>query len=140
MKQFFKFMLASMTGYLLLWIVMGFIFFSIIASIASFAKKTTVVIDNNSVLTLKLDQPIPDRTSDNPLGDFDFASMQSKKAQGLDNLLSVIKRAGEDSKIKGIFLDLSDIPSGIATIEEVRNALLDFKKSNNVIYVYSEDY
>ena len=140
MKQFFKFMLASMTGYLLLWIVMGFIFFSIIASIASFAKKTTVVIDNNSVLTLKLDQPIPDRTSANPLGDFDFASMQSKKAQGLDNLLSVIKRAGEDSKIKGIFLDLSDIPSGIATIEEVRNALLDFKKSNKFIYAYSEDY
>ncbi len=43
MKQFFKFMLASMTGYLLLWIVMGFIFFSIIASIASFAKKTTEI-------------------------------------------------------------------------------------------------
>ena len=129
-----------MTGYLLLWIVMGFIFFSIIASIASFAKKTTVVIDNNSVLTLKLDQPIPDRTSENPLGNFDFASMSSHKAQGLDNLLNMLKRAADDSKIKGIFLDLNDIPSGIATIEELRNALLDFKKSGKFIYAYSEDY
>jgi protease IV len=140
MKQFFKFMLASMTGYLLLWIVMGLIFFSIIASIATFAKKTTVVIDNKSVITLKLDQPIPDRTADNPFGDFDFASMQSKKAQGLDNLLKMIKRAAEDDKIKGIFLDVTDIPSGIATIEEIRNALLEFKKSNKFIYSYSEDY
>ncbi|MEI6851477.1 MAG: signal peptide peptidase SppA [Bacteroidota bacterium] len=140
MKQFFKFMLASMTGYLLLWIVMGIIFFSMIASLASLSKKTTVVIDSNSVLTLKLDQPIPDRTSDNPFGDFDFASMQSKKAQGLDNILKVIKRAAEDDKIKGIFLDISDIPSGIATIEEIRNALLDFKKSGKFIYSYSEDY
>jgi protease IV len=140
MKQFFKFMLASMTGYLLLWIVMGLIFFSIIASIASFAKKTVVVLDDKSVLTLKLDQPIPDRTSDNPFGDFDFASMTSKKAQGLDNLLKVIKRAATDDKIKGIFLDVSDIPSGIATIEEIRNALLEFKKSGKFIYSYSEDY
>jgi protease-4 len=140
MKQFFKFMLASMTGYLLLWIVMGIIFFSMIASLASLSKKTTVVIDSNSVLTLKLDQPIPDRTTDNPFGDFDFASMQSKKTQGLDNLLKVIKRATEDDKIKGIFLDISDIPSGIATIEEIRNALLEFKKSGKFIYSYSEDY
>ncbi len=140
MKQFFKFMLASMTGYLLLWIVMGLIFFSILASIASFAKKTTVVIDDKSVLTLKLDQPIPDRTSDNPFGNFDFASMQAKKIQGLDNLLKLIKRAANDDKIKGIFLDISDIPSGIATIEEIRNALLEFKKSGKFIYSYSEDY
>jgi protease IV len=140
MKQFFKFMLASMTGYLLLWIVMGLIFFSIVASIASFAKKTTVTIDNNTVLTLKLDQPIPDRTSDNPFSDFDFASMSTKKAQGLDNLLKVIKRAANDDKIKGIFLDLTDIPAGIATIEEIRNALLEFKKSEKFIYSYSEDY
>jgi len=140
MKQFFKFMLASMTGYLLLWIVMGLIFFSIIASIATFAKKTTVVIDNNSVLTLKLDQPIPDRTSDNPFGNFDFGSMSSHKAEGLDNLLKVIERAASDDKIKGIFLDLNDIPAGIATIEEIRNALTGFKKSGKFIYAYSEDY
>jgi protease IV len=140
MKQFFKFMLASMTGYLLLWIVMGLIFFSIVASIASFAKKTTVVIDSNSVLTLKLDKPIPDRTSENPFDSFDFGSMTSNKTEGVDNLLKIIKRAADDSKIKGIFLDLTDIPSGIATIEEIRNALIDFKKSNKFIYAYSEEY
>jgi protease IV len=140
MKQFFKFMLASMAGYLVLWIIMGSIIISLIASIAVFTKKTTVVINNNSVLTLKLDQPIPDRTSDNPFGDFDFSSMQTKKAPGLDNILKSIQRAADDDKIKGIFLDLSDMPAGIATIEDIRNALLKFKKSKKFIYSYSEEY
>ena len=140
MKQFFKFMLASMTGYLLLWIIMGIIMFSMIASIAVFTKKTTVTIDDKTVLTLKLDEPIPDRTSKNPFGDFDFSIMQVKKQQGLDNIIKAIEKAADDKKIKGIFLDLSDIPAGIATLEEIRNALLEFKKSEKFIYAYSENY
>lgn len=140
MKQFFKFMLASMTGYLLIWLIMGIIFVSLMASIASFTKKTTVVLKENSVLTLKLDYPIPDRTSDNPFANLDFLSGENKKMLGLDKILKIIKRSAEDDKIKGILLDLTDIPSGIATIEEIRNALVEFKKSGKFIYAYSDEY
>ncbi len=140
MKQFFKFMFASMAGSFLLWLIVFFIFMSMIASIASFTKKTTVEVKPNSVLTLKLDQPIPDRTSDSPFGNFDFNAMKNGKVLGLDNLLATIKHASKDGKIKGIFLDLTDVPSGMATIEEVRNALLDFKKSGKFIISYSEEY
>ena len=140
MKQFFKMMLASMAGYFVLSLIMCLIFFSMLVSIASFTKKTTVEIDRNSVLTLKLDQAIPDRTSNNPFADFNFASMESKKSQGLDNILKALKRAATDDKIKGIFLDLNDVPAGIASIEEIRNALLDFKKSGKFIISYSDDY
>ena len=81
MKQFFKMMLASMAGYFVLSLVMGLIFFSILASLASFSKKNIVVLDKNSVLTLKLDQAIPDRTSDNPFADMNFFSMENKKVK-----------------------------------------------------------
>ncbi|HNW90141.1 MAG TPA: signal peptide peptidase SppA [Bacteroidales bacterium] len=140
MKQFFKFMFASMAGYLLLMLIMFIIFISMMASLASFAKKTTVEVKQNSVLTLKLDQAIPDRTSSNPFGDMDFFSMKSSKTMGLDNLQKILENAAKDEKIKGIFLDLTDIPSGMATIEEVRNALLQFKKSGKFIISYSDDY
>jgi len=109
-------------------------------SLASFSKKTAVEVKQNSVLTLKLDQAIPDRTSENPLGDLNFFSMKSDKVMGLDHLLKTIDNAAKNDKIKGIFLDLTDIPSGMATIEEVRNALLQFKKSGKFIISYSDDY
>jgi len=99
-----------------------------------------VEVKQNSVLTLKLDQAIPDRTSENPLGDLNFFSMKSDKVMGLDHLLKTIDNAAKNDKIKGIFLDLTDIPSGMATIEEVRNALLQFKKSGKFIISYSDDY
>ncbi|MEI6124358.1 MAG: signal peptide peptidase SppA [Bacteroidota bacterium] len=140
MKQFFKMMLASMAGYFLLSMIIGIVSLSMLVSIASFTKKTTVDLDKNSVLTLKLDQVIPDRTSDNPFAEMNFFSMENKKNEGLDNILKALHRAADDSKIKGILLDLSDVPAGIATIEEIRNALLDFKKSGKFIISYSDEY
>jgi len=140
MKEFFKMMFASMAGYLLLSLIMFIIFISMMVSLASFSKKIAVELKQNSVLTLKLDQAIPDRTSENPLGDMDFFSMKSNKVMGLDHLLKTIDNAANNDKIKGIFLDLTDIPSGMATIEEVRNALLQFKKSGKFIISYSDDY
>jgi len=119
---------------------MFIIFISMMVSLASFSKKTAVEVKQNSVLTLKLDQAIPDRTSENPLGDLNFFSMKSDKVMGLDHLLKTIDNAAKNDKIKGIFLDLTDIPSGMATIEEVRNALLQFKKSGKFIISYSDDY
>ncbi|HPS26912.1 MAG TPA: signal peptide peptidase SppA [Bacteroidales bacterium] len=140
MKEFFKMMFASMAGYLLLSLIMFIIFISMVVSLASFSKKTAVEVKQNSVLTLKLDQAIPDRTSENPFGAMDFLSMKSNKVMGLDHLLKTIDKAANNDKIKGIFLDLTDIPSGMATIEEVRNALLQFKKSGKFIISYSDDY
>lgn len=140
MKQFFKMMFASMAGNLLLCLILFIIFFSIVASLASFTKKTVVEVKPNSVLTYKFDQEIPDRTSGNPIGQFDFNTMKSNKVQGLDNILLTLDRAAKDEKIKGVFLDLTDIPSGMATIEEVRNALIDFKKSGKFIFSYADEY
>ena len=140
MKQFFKFMLASMAGFILTILIMWLIAFIFVASMISMASNKEVATEPNSILHLTFNQPIPERS---PAGPFAFSSssiFKSTNIPGLLETLDLIKRASEDDNISGIYLDLSDIPSGLATLEEVRNALLDFKKSGKFIYAYGEMY
>ena len=69
---------------------------------------------------------------------FDLATMSRKT--GLDDILKNIKKAKNDNNISGILLDISFIDAGISTVNEIRNALIDFRKSGKFIYSYSEDY
>lgn len=140
MREFFKMMFASMAGYALLSITFMLIMIGMVVSVASLTKKEVVIVAENSVLHLKFDETIADRSSNNPLSNFDFASMKSINTPGLNEILESIRKAKEDDNIKGIYLDLGDIPSGYATIEEIRNALLEFKKSGKFIISYGEEY
>jgi protease-4 len=137
MKQFFKFVLATIVGILLTSFVLLLIVVGIIAA-ASGDKHTDV--EANSVLHLKLSYPIPERTPNNPLAGLDFLGFDGDKSTGLNDILANIKKAKTDSNIKGIFLDESYLTAGQATIEEIRNALLDFKTSGKFIIAYSEIY
>lgn len=140
MKQFFKFMLASMAGFILTILIMFIISTIFIASLVSMAGKKEVVLDKNSILHLKMDESIPERS---PAGPFAFSStnlFETTKTPGLLETLDLIKAAAEDDKIKGILLELTDIPSGLATLEEVRNELIEFKKSGKFVYAYGEVY
>lgn len=148
MKQFFKFMFASMLGtfitIMLASILTMLIFFGMLSSAISSASEggsdKLTKIESNSVLHVKLNYPIADRTSDNPFENFDFGTMESKGGIGLDKILKSIEKAKTDDKIEGIYLDFSVVPSGMATIEEVRSALIDFKKSGKWIISYGEIY
>ncbi|MDB4534618.1 signal peptide peptidase SppA, partial [Vicingaceae bacterium] len=81
-----------------------------------------------------------DRTSENPFENFDFNTMKSQNGLGLDKMLKAIEKAKTDEKIKGIYLDLTFIPAGMATLEELRAAIIDFKKSKKWVISYSEIY
>lgn len=148
MKQFFKFMFASMLGtfitIMLASIFSMIIFFSMLSSVIDGAAEgpggRTVKIEDNSILHLTLNKPIKDRTSNNPFENFDFSSMESKNGLGLDKIIASIEKAKTDDKIKGIYLDVTSIPAGMATLEELRAALIDFKKSKKWIISYSELY
>lgn len=133
-------MFASMTGSFILIVILFFILMGMVLSVASLSKKEVVVVPENSILQLKLNEEIADRSSSNPFNNFDFSSFNTTKSPGLNEILQNIKKAKTDDNIKGIFLDLGTIPSGIATIEEIRNALLDFKSSKKFIISYSEEY
>lgn len=137
MKQFFKFMFAGMLGTFLS-LILIIVFFVIM--IFSSGDKKTIKISNNSILHLTLNKPIKDRTSNNPFENFDFSSMESKNGLGLDKIIASIEKAKTDDRIKGIYLDVTSIPAGMATLEEIRAALVDFKKSKKWIISYSELY
>jgi protease IV len=140
MKQFFKFMFASMAGFLLIFLIFFFITIGMIMSIAALSKKEVVIVPKNTVLHLKFDQAIPDRSSNNPFENFNFSTMRSNESPGLNDILDNIKKAKADENIKGIYLDLSTVPAGVATLDEIRNALLDFKSSGKFIISYGETY
>ncbi len=134
MKSFFKMVFASMLG-LFLSFILFFLFIVILVSAGSDSDK--VEIKDNSVLHLTLTGPIPDRSSDNPFSSFSFDGL-GETAMGLNDVLDNLDKAAANPSVKGIFLDLTNLMTGIATIEEIRNALLDFKKSGKFIYAYSE--
>ncbi|MDR3696216.1 signal peptide peptidase SppA [Mucilaginibacter sp.] len=136
MKQFFKFVLASMVAI----IITGIIFVIIVIAIIASSSDKTVVIDANSVLHIQFNKSIAERTPDNPLKDLPFLGLDQDEPIGLNDILSNIKKAKTDANIKGIFLDETEIPIGQATSEEIRNALIDFKKSGKFIIAYSEIY
>ena len=140
MKQFFKFTLASMLGVFLASVILFFILVGIIASAVTFGKKETVTVPEKTILMLTLNQPIGDRSSDNPFTYMNFGNSEVSKPLGLNDILSNLKKASADSKVKGIYLELSDIPAGQATVEDIRNALINFKKEVKFIVAYSESY
>lgn len=141
MKEFFKFVFASMLGFVLSFIVL-FIFLAVIitAIIASAGKDSKAHVSPRSVLHIKLDFPITERTNKNPFANMDFFNLENTKVPGLNDILASIKKAKSDDNIRGIYLDISSLQAGLATVEEIRNALLDFKKSGKFIYAYSEVY
>jgi protease-4 len=141
MKQFFKFMLASMTGFFLGAILLFFLMLAIISGLMmSVQGDKKVAVSDNSVLEINFEDPIKERTSNNPFEDLDFSNLKTDRSPGLDQILKSIAKAKADDRIKGLFLDLTMIQAGMATIEEIRHSLLDFKKSQKFIYAYSESY
>ncbi|WP_423146342.1 signal peptide peptidase SppA [Rubrolithibacter danxiaensis] len=140
MKVFFKYVFASMLGFILSFIVIGFLLIVIIAGIiSSSGKEETAVVAANSVMHIDLDYPIKERSSKNPLDRF-FSEFEANKSLGLNDILAALKKAKTDDNIKGIYLDVSSIDGGFGTVEEIRNALKDFKKSGKFIISYSEVY
>ncbi len=140
MKQFFKFMLASFAGTLLTVILILIVFVIMITSIVSMAQQESVKIKPNTVLRIDWNMPIMDRGSQNPFANFDYATFKARKTLGLNDILENIDKAAKDPNIDGIFLDMETVPAGLATTEEIRNKLLDFKKSGKFIISYANNY
>ncbi len=141
MKQFFKFMFASMLGVFLAFFLGIVVLVGMIAALVSSAdSKKEAKVEPNSVLHINFESQINDRSSNNPFENFNFGSLSGKKGIGLNDILENIEKAKTDDNIKGIYIDLQSVPAGIATIEEIRNKLIEFKESKKFIVAYSEAY
>jgi len=145
MKQFFKFMFASLLGTLISLFVLLFIGIVIIGGLFSAAvndfdkSNQTTKVKDNSILHVKLDRAIVDRGPEEQFK-FDFGGFESSSPMGLNEILENIDKAKDDEKIEGIYLDIDFVPAGMATTQEIRNALLDFKESGKWILSYNEIY
>jgi len=117
-----------------------FLMVMIISIAVSTIGDEKVTVSEKSVLHLRFDHPLRDRTVDNPLENFDFSGFDLNNQPGLNDILKSIDNASRDEKIKGIFIDVPSIQGGIASVEEVRNALLKFKKSGKFIYAFGDYY
>ncbi|QDW24093.1 signal peptide peptidase SppA [Pedobacter sp. KBS0701] len=141
MREFFKYLFASMLGFFLSIVIVFIICFVVVVGlISSIDSDKTVVVSNNSVLFLNLDQAITERTPKNPFGNLPIVGGEEKEAIGLNDFLKALQKAKTDDNIKCIYLNVSSPNAGFATLREVRNALIDFKKSHKKIIAYSEVY
>ncbi len=140
MKEFFKYVLASIVGFIVVAGIIIIIGVALVFGLISASTDKTVSVEQNSILHIQFKKEIPERTPNNPLADLPIIGNGEDKVIGLNDILADIKKAKNDDNIKGIYLDESDMLSGQATTEEVRNALIDFKKSGKFIIAYGEVY
>ena len=138
MKDFFKFMFSSIIGTLIALFLVFIIFLGMIAALMP--KDDITIVKDNSILKMDFNQAITDRSPNNPLENFNFQEMKPDAPLGLNDILSNIEKAKNDDKIKGIYLEMSIMQAGIATIEEIRDALSDFKESGKFIISYGDYY
>ena len=141
--KFSKVVLAAFIGTLIAMLITFFVKIGVVSAMISgfsSSSETTTVVKPNSVLYMKLDYEIQDRTTDNPFGAINFNTMESLEATGLNDILRNIEHAKNDVNIKGIYMELSSIPTSTATLQEIRNKLVEFKETGKFIVCYGENY
>lgn len=137
MRAFFKMVFASMVGLL-------FSFFFLLLLIVMIASasggKKEIEPKAHTIVHVELNSPVPDRASDNPFDGMGFGGLADEAPLGLYDVLDNLDKAAAHPNIDGIFLDISTPNTGMASLEEIRNALIKFKKSGKFIYAYSEAF
>lgn len=142
MGQFIKFTVAAIFGTIIGLGLLFFLMIWILGVVASSAGNENVSIEANSVLHLNLNTTIKERVEENPLEDLELPSelTASVGGVGLFDLKDAIKKAKNDANIKGIYLEVGMINAGFASLQEIREALIDFKVSGKFIYAYGDIY
>lgn len=139
-KTFLASCLGSLTALVALFIIMIFVFAGIVAGIVGNASSgEKVIVSDNSVLYLNLDAQITEQQAENPLAGLPIPGGDVSNI-GLLQLKQTIKNAKTDSKIKGIYISVSMPAAGFATLEEIRQSLLDFREEGKWVVAYSDAY
>jgi len=144
MKQFFKYVFASVFGVVIGGLVLFGLMFVILigaaSALESLSNDKEVKVEDNAILRFKFNGEIVDRATQDPFAELDFGPFQGTKQTGLNDVLKALDQAKDDERIEGIYMNISSVPAGIGSIEEIRNALVDFKTSGKWIVAYSEVY
>lgn len=138
MKQFFKMFFASLLAMIVTGVIIFGVFIGLIVAAVKEGSKTetqTTVADN-SVLTIDLSNTMHERSERNSLAVF---SDGDENNAGVYDAIKALGEAKDDSKIKGILIKLNPSANGWATMQQMRNAIVDFRKSGKFVYAYGEN-
>ena len=137
MKNFLSSLLATITGLVIMTVLVFLIFMGIVAASTS---KDPVEVKENSLLVAKFNAQILDRANEDPFALLFSGNFMYDEVMGLNQILKDLDKAKTDENIEGIFMKLGAVSAGIATLGEIREAMLDFKESGKFIYAYSDAY
>ena len=143
MKDFFKMMFASALGFIIASLIFSLVsmlvMFALMGSLmGSFGKQDTFVLQENSVLNLRLEGTVQERIAENDPFIELIGGVPS--AMGLNDIIGAIRKAKNNDKIKGIYLDTRIFAASNATLAEIRQELEDFKESGKFIVAYADTY
>jgi len=137
MKNFLSSLLATLVGLIIMTIVAVLIIMGIVAATTS---KEVPEVKENSLLVARFNARILDRTNEDPFALLFSGNFMYDETMGLNQILSDLDKAKTDDNIEGIFMNLGMVNAGIATLGEIREAIIDFKESGKFVYAYSDAY
>ena len=138
MKEFFKMVLATVVGIIVCSLIMGFIFMMCMVGMVA-SGSSVKSVDKNSVMVLNLAGALEERSSNVSL--MSLVGGGGSGAMGLDDVLSAIKKAKDEDDIKGIYIEAGMFsPDSYASVQAIRRALSDFRKSGKWIIAYGDTY
>ena len=136
--KFLRNLLATITGLAIFFLgVLPVLLIGIGAAMSSAGENKVTEVAENSILKIKLNKAVRERSKKNPFEEFDLP-ISGNESVGLIDIKEALENAKTDSNIEGIYLDLSMVQAGFATLHEIHQALNDFKNSGKFIYAYSQ--
>ena len=141
MKKFLKYFITLLSGFALGIISIALVFDIFISGLTSqIGNSKEEELSESTILNLTLGTEVTERSTSNPLDEIISAASNESPALGLDDIINGLKKASKDSQVKGIYLDCGSYGGGMATAEEIRNAILLFRKAGKSVVAYSGLY
>lgn len=139
--NFIKTFLAAILAFVVGSVLVVFLWIFILLGIAGSMEKS-VAVHPESILKLDFSEVLTDAPSSDPFAGFDFATLQSTRMLPLMKALRALEAAKDDPRIKGIYLRMNGNGgvAGSALLEELREAIVDFKQSGKFVVAYNETY
>ena len=140
MKNFLKTTLAVIIGSLVAMAICTFLFFGLVGSLAALGDSQEPVVPAKAILKIDFSTPVTELGQEDAMQAFQSFNFNSVKPLGILKAVKAIEMAATDPAIKFIYINPNEMNIGIANLEEVRNALVNFRKSGKAIISYADNF
>ncbi|MBO7268755.1 MAG: signal peptide peptidase SppA [Bacteroidales bacterium] len=140
MKNFLKTTLAVIIGSLVAMAICTFLFFGLVGSLAALGDSQEPVVPAKAILKIDFSTPVTELGQEDAMQAFQSFNFNSVKPLGILKAVKAIEMAATDPAIKFIYINPNEMNIGMANLEEVRNALVNFRKSGKAIISYADNF